>query len=126
MEKLHFQRVKEQLADRYSKDTLADLLVKHKCKRISKLLCAAYNHKVQFKNEVVEEVDKEVVGNGVLAAKRIYDQKRRPLGPGSWYYQLLEKESWDNYLKEVKSEGLEPTEAAQQIFKIDRREKRKN
>lgn len=128
MKKEIFYKLKEQLADLYSKDELLGLLMEHRDRRISSLICAAYNSKCSIDKKsqyeyYLPQYDGRFTQEVELAFK-LYEQKRSAIGDGSWYYSLLERSTWDKYEKKVKSLGLDPEIRAKQVFKLEKKKKK--
>lgn len=76
--------IAEKLAAKYSKEELAQLLIKNKGRRISNLIASAYNKKVmnqQIKNQKFD----------------FYDFNLRTVGPDSWIYTYITKDPWEEF-----------------------------
>jgi len=140
MKKEYFDKLKKELADKYSKDELAKLLVKHKTKRISNLLCAAFNSKTMSLGDkytgYIPYSEKYK-----LYAKEHFEMVKRVIGPGTQLYMLhsvtpkwkevkgqmvmdgtdktpINKIPWHKYIKQIGGEDLSDENVLRKIWEV--------
>lgn len=101
--KTYFEKIKHQLIEKYSSDELGKLLVTNKDRRISDLLCAAYNKKILDVGK--EKFDGHLPDHYVdcdfweKKAIEYFHVTRRAIGPGSWSYEVFNAEGWNHFVK---------------------------
>ena len=79
---MNVHKLVKRLEAKYSKDELADLLLKHKDQKVSNAICGAYNQKCLPTNQSNSDSEKTKVWD-------FYHAQRRAIGPESWFYNFM-------------------------------------
>ena len=88
MNKDYFKRLARNLASRYTREELAQLLIKNKDRRISNLIASAYNIKIMSTEKTLTTQ---------VVSFDFYEYMNRTFGPDSWIYKYLSKKEWNNF-----------------------------
>lgn len=124
MKKQFFNKLSNNLAEKYTKGELATKLVERKAKRVSNLLASAYNKKVLGTGERATEYflppNFDVFDRQAI---EYFKMKERSIGPGSWIYEILQeaneykgKKSWHRFLESIDFVSLDDPDTLSRIF----------
>jgi hypothetical protein len=112
MENKFFQKLSFELSKKYTKDELAELLVKYKDARIAYLITSAFN-KSCIKSEMTSDVAITAISRSNDFAEKHYMYLYRTIGPNSTEYKAGNTRRWRKLVDDL-------NEAFTKVLTLDR------